>query len=174
MQRFFKSTRRSPIIIAALAVLTATAAGCGGSGDSSTTSAFDEVNVKSGSLTKAEFTKRANGVCTKVSGKLDKANAAFQKESPLPKTTQEQVSWVHELAEATLRPSYEEVATQLASLGTPANETGALTAYVRAIQARADEIEKTTNPQTTLFEESKSLRKAALAAGLSGCAESIK
>jgi hypothetical protein len=117
-------------VVAALAVVAASVAGCGGGGDSST-----GIAVTPGSLSKAEFVKRANQICKAGIAKSQTQAVAFVKEHKLlegPHITREEAA---SIIDSVWRPIYLQEAREIAALGPPKSDVSSVAEIVAAIEA---------------------------------------
>jgi hypothetical protein len=149
--------------LTALAVLVALAtviAGCGGGDDSAT----------SGSLTKAEFIKKADAICEKGNDSINTEVDEFAKEkgtTPEKMTKEQQEEFVEQVVAEDIRSQAEEIG----DLGAPSGDEKQIEAMVEAVEDGAGEIEE--EPKV-LFGKSNPLAegtKLAKEYGLKVCGE---
>jgi hypothetical protein len=164
--RNFMSIRGAYLSIAALAVLLL-AAGCGG-GDSSSTSA-DEITVKTSSLSKAEFIKRADAVCEAARKEFDREYNVFLRRK-FGKNTDERVLQA-ELADTVIIPSFAKEVDGISALGAPNGDEQEIASFLKALQKRLNELhEDSSELSNEMFNKPA---KLAIAYGLNGCAKSL-
>jgi hypothetical protein len=120
--------------LAALAVLVALAtvvAGCGGGDDSGT----------SGSLTKAEFIKKADAICEEGNDSINTEVDEFAEEKGTTSekmTKEQQEEFVEQVVAEDIRSQAEEIG----DLGAPSGDEEQIEAMVEAVEDGADEIEE--------------------------------
>jgi hypothetical protein len=142
------SKRLIAMIVAALAVL-ALVAGCGGgsdsdSGDSSaaTTEAADGGGSGAPALSKAEFIKQGDVICTKVAGELAKGIADFMSENGLGQTEEPSEEQQEELVAEVILPLFKSQAEQIGELGAPEGEEEAVAEIVEGTEEAVAEGEE--------------------------------
>jgi hypothetical protein len=118
--------------IACAGLALALGTGCGA--DSSSNGAQNSpVEVQTGSLSKAEFIKRADAICEEQRKKYSVAYVAYA-------TQHEKQFWVRraattsDLTATVLVPNYEKRIEELASLGAPPSDKDQMTAFLRAFE----------------------------------------
>jgi hypothetical protein len=146
--------------VAALTVLAALVAGCGGGGDTT-----EETVV----LTKAEFIKQGDTICEKANEQNQSEAEEFAKENDfeLEKASKEQLE---EAVAAVLGPSLSQQAEEIDALGAPEGDEEKVEAIVVSLEDAAGEIE---DEPSLVFEE-KSLdepSKLAKSYGFKVCGE---
>jgi len=126
-------------------------AGCGGSSDEA--------------LTKSEFVKQGNAICSQAAKAREKAVFGFLKNAN-PQGNQDAVR--EEAAKKAL-PFYEEAAEQIDSLGAPAGDEAKVEAVVSAMEEAAAKID--ANPQSAFAGDAtfSEANKAAESYGLDAC-----
>jgi hypothetical protein len=118
------------IIIATIGLAGAVVAGCGGGSDSNTS-----ITVTPGSLSKAEFVKRANQICKAGLAKSQAQAVAFVKEHKLlegPHVSREEAA---SIIDSVLGPVYLREAQEIAALGPPKSDVSSVAEIVAAIEA---------------------------------------
>jgi hypothetical protein len=171
---YFLSIRVFCLGIGAIATLAA--AGCGSSSSGSTT----QVEVKSGSLSKAAFIKRSDEICKdnrqrylrEFEAKAELANEELSGANPKEQASLAAAAQAS-LVNTILAPNYERVIDQIDSLGAPSGDEKRIEAIILAIQRPIDELRaKPTKlaENLTPFERASELAKAY---GLNGCAASL-
>lgn len=161
MGGYFLSMKAFSLVVA-VALVAAFAAGCGGGGD--------EIEVETGTLTKAEFAKRANGVCKVVRIQFAKDFSNYYKDHS-PKSVGSEKEWAEGVIDKAVLPNYEvELIAKLSALGVPSSEKDEIVAFLEALQQRLDELKENADELT---ESPFPFRKPAALAektGLVGCA----
>lgn len=119
-------------VLAALTVIAALVAGCGGGSDSTT----DETVV----LTKAEFIKQGDQICKKANEENEAEAEEFAKENDftLEKASKDQIE---EAVVAVLVPSIEKQAEEIEALGAPKGDEEKVEEIVTSLEDAAGEIE---------------------------------
>jgi len=171
MQRYFLSIRRFYAVAIVFPVLLLLAAGCGGSDSGSATGAAigQEVTVTSGSLSKAEFIKRADKICEDSRSEFSKAFNDFAKTN---KPGADLAGWVDEVAHKFFLPTYEEEIEQISALGAPSGDEEEIESFLNALQTRLDAIDQSPTELSKTITPLKKPEELAKAYGLTGCAES--
>ena len=167
MQGRILSIRRFPVVAAALLALVA-AVGCGDSGSSST-----EVQLKTSSLSKAEFTKRANAVCAKTRVKFEKETVGFmgqmQTNPPKPSDTSPEINFVKTI----FVPNFQAQIKGISAIGAPRGEETKVRAFLVALQEVVDNANN--DPMSYIkadgYHKFGKAPQLARASGLTGCAE---
>jgi len=144
------------------------AAGCGSSGEGA------GVAVQPGTLSRAEFTKKADGICTAMRAKFDREYEAilrkFQKEEPSQAQLEAEVDSV---IVGMLVPIFEGAVDEIAALGAPKGDEGEVAAFLSALRQRLDEVEATPKKVSNTLTPFAKAEKLAEADDLKGCAESF-
>jgi hypothetical protein len=166
MGGFFLSVRGSWLSAAALAILLA-AGGCGGSDSSAA-----DVTVETGSLSKAQFIKRADAICEANRAQFTREFTAFaQKIQRSSKAAQEASN--DDPVEKILIPNFQKDINEISNLGAPSGDEQEVGAFLEALGQRLEEIrERPTILEETVTPFAKA-EKLAKAYGLTGCAESF-
>jgi hypothetical protein len=146
-------------IFIAVVALAALVAGCGSGGDDSTVT-----------VTKAQYTKKADAVCVKNSGAITQRFHAyvvkFEKENKKEPGTGQHVM----IAEKVLLPGFQTEAEELRELDAPAEDEEQITAMLDAFEKGIEEGEE--NPKPFVIKGSPSFRRAldiATKYGLESC-----
>ena len=132
--------RASLAVLAALIVLAAFAAGCGGGDDDTDTDA---------TLTKAELIEQGDAICEKANEQSEDEAEEFAKENDfsLERPTKEQLE---EAVSEILVPSLNRQVKELDALGAPAGDEKQVEAIVVSLEGAADEIQQ---KPSLVFEE---------------------
>jgi hypothetical protein len=132
--------RASLAVLAALVVLAAIVAGCGGDDDSDTSS---------DSLTKAEFVKQGDAICEKANEESEAEAEKFAKENDfkLERPTKEQLE---EAVSEILVPNFKRQVDDLKALGAPEGDEEQVEEIISSLETTADEIE---GDPSLVFEE---------------------
>ena len=164
ISRFFLAT---VLLIVAVMLMV----GCGG-GDSEASSG--DVTVETDALSKAEFLKQADAICTRVRGRFTQEYTAFFRSAKLKTSQAGQEEFLDETIEKVVLPNYEDrMIDEVATLGAPRAFAPEVSNFLDTLQRRLDEIQE--DPQkliNTAFPFAKAA-KAAEDAGLDGCAKSF-
>jgi hypothetical protein len=153
---------------AAIAALFPFAAGCGDSGESS------EVAVQAGSLSKVEFTKKADAICEATRNKFtSKYTALIQKYEAEPSSSAELRLVMDVIVETALLPNYERGIDEIVALGAPSGDEDEVEAFLNALRERLGEMEETPAKLGRSLTPFARAEKLAEAYGLTGCAESL-
>lgn len=130
MRHFFLNIRNFSILIAAVAGLLL-ATGCGDSG---------EINVETGSLTKAQFIKRADAICREAVIKVELATQAFVQSAKSADSPQAAFkTGAGKLISTSFVPAFEEEIDRVSSLGAPSGDEEEIAAILEAQQQGLDE-----------------------------------
>lgn len=166
MHRFFLSICT---LLIALCLLGATLGGCGGG------SGGDTVTVQTGTLSKAEFIKRADSICEAARAKFNREFVAFLKanKSTLSSSKASQEDSLAQIVETTLLPNYERVVTKIGALGAPKADEREVALFLNALNDRLGELEENPNEASAAANPFPKAEKHARAYGLNGCAESF-
>jgi hypothetical protein len=144
----------------ALAIVTMVA-GCGSSDDSSTAS-----------LTKAQFVKQGNAICTAGNKELEEGFEEFAKENNLGKNEEPSEAEFEEAAETVLVPGIDKQLEGLRALGTPEGDEGEVDQLLSGAEEALEEIEedpsKASQESGGPFEQ---VNKEAREYGLTVCGE---
>jgi hypothetical protein len=150
-------------ILAALVAVALVAAGCG-SDDSTTDS--------TASLTKAEFVKQGNAVCTQGNKEIEEGFEEFTKENNLKQNKEPSEAQFEEISEEVLVPGIEKQIDDLRALGTPEGDEGEVDQILTSAEEALEEVEE---DPSLLSEEGggafAKVNKEATAYGLTVCGE---
>ena len=149
-------------LLTALAVAVAViVAGCGGGSSSSTTA----------SITKAEFVKKGNAICTAGNKRVQSEFEAFAKESGLKEGEEPSQAQSEELAETILLPSVSQEVEEIKALGLPEEEAEGAEAVIESAE---ESIEKGEEDPAALVSSGKTFAETNELAheyGLTVCGE---
>ena len=140
------------------------AAGCGSSDDSSSESTT--------SLTKVEFVKEGNAICTKGNTKINSEFEAFSKDRNLSETKAPSKAVQEEAAEEILIPLISSQVEELRALGTPEGDEGEVDEILTGAEEAIEEGEE--DPISLIGGSSpkfKEVNKLAREYGLTVCGE---
>jgi hypothetical protein len=166
MHRYFLSIGAFLVLAAALAVALV-AGGCGGASAS-------EITVQTGSLSKAEFIKRADAICTAARSQFTREYTAFVKKNYKPTSSRSaQEAVANELVESILLPNFEKPIDEISALGAPKGDEQAIASFLNALQQRLEEIHERPLILNKTVTPLARAEKLARAYGLTGCAESF-
>jgi hypothetical protein len=174
MEQYFLSIKRFCAAGVALIVVSFLAIGCGGGGDGDGSEAgadtSDGVTVETGSLTKAQFVKKADKICIDTKGHFERQAATLGKSIAPGEITPRVIA---SLVKSTLIPDYEELIAQIGSIGAPSGDEEQIATFLNAVQETIDYAGE--NPEKA-FESLNLFAKASKLAkeyGLSGCSVSL-
>jgi ABC-type glycerol-3-phosphate transport system substrate-binding protein len=129
-------SKRLIAMLAAVLAVAVVAAGCGGSDDSS--SATTETAA---ALSKAEFIKQADAICTKGNESIETEANEFAEENNVntkkPKRAQQEEVIIDVVA-----PGVRRQGEEIAELGAPSGDEEEIDAIVAAVEEGADELEE--------------------------------
>jgi hypothetical protein len=162
MGRYFWSTRAFCAMIAVVVAILV--AGCGGGDD-------DSVNVETGSLSKAEFIRRADVICQNARTHFTKEYRLFvgSKVSNFSKANEKRFQ--QEAVDTVVIPNFEKDVDEISALGAPEKDKQAVAGFLIALQQRLDKLhEKPSELSNDVFDRPAKLARAY---GLTGCANSL-
>lgn len=139
-------------------------AGCGGSSDSGA------ITVETGSLTKGQFTKRADALCTESKEQVFRAFSTFARNAPKSAGREEGAGAV---VHGVIVPTYEGLIEHVSDLGSPEGDEEEITQFLEAIQQQLDAAEE--EPSKVVNSSAIFAKAAAIARsyGLTGCAANL-
>lgn len=123
-------------LVAAIATLAMAFGGCGSGGDSTDTA------EGTSSVSKAEFVKKGNAICTKAEKEVEEGVEEFAKENNLSARKPPSEKQVEELAEELIVPSVRKQLMELRALGTPSGGAEELQAIFAAVEGALKETEE--------------------------------
>jgi hypothetical protein len=133
-------SKRFVALLAALAAFALIVAGCGGGGSSTESTS---------SLTKAEFVKKGNAICTKGNEEIEEGFEKFGKEHGFSKNKQPSQAELEEAVETVVIPRISKEIEGIRALGPPDEEAEAV------VDAAEEALEKgEEDPKSFLKEES--------------------
>jgi hypothetical protein len=165
MNRYFLSIKRFSSIALALAALSLTA-GCG-SGDSG------EISVETGSLSKAEFIKKADAICEATKNKFSAKYGALLEKHGIGGSKAEEEALIGDIVEQALLPNYEKGIEEISALGAPRSDEEQIASFLNTTQQRLDEIREDPAELSKTPEPFTKAEKIARSYGFEGCAESF-
>jgi hypothetical protein len=158
-------------MLAAVLAVAIVAAGCGSSSDdSSSDTGSSDTTGTTAALSKAEFIKQGDAICTKGNESIETEANEFAKENNVntEKPTQAQKE---EVIIAVVAPAVRKEGEEIAELGAPSGDEEAVEAIVAAVEEGADELE---NEPKLLIDGKNPLAKGSKLAksyGLKVCGE---
>lgn len=161
--------RQGGILLMLMAAMLAFAAGCGGSDG-------NEVDVQTGSLSKAEFIKKADAICETSRTTLVRQFYGFLGSNKAAVNSQSESAREALLGEAVnkvVAPNIEGEIKQISTLGAPDNYAPEVTSFLTALQERLAEMSETPAELTSTGTPFKQAGDAAQRAGMAGCAASF-
>ena len=120
-------SKRLIALLAGVVAILVVAAGCGSSSDSS-------------SLTKAEFVKQADQICTKGEKSIEDGAEKFAEENNV-NTEKPTKAQQEEVIQQVVAPEIRQQAEEIGDLGAPSGEEEKVEAIVTAVEEGADELE---------------------------------
>lgn len=136
--------RLAALLIVALAIA-AMASGCGGGGGDSGSSGDGDSDATATSISKAEFIKEADAICTKGGERAQSEFAAFAKESRIPEGGELSSAQWEEAGLKVLVPELEQQAEEVRQLGFPAGDEAQIEAFLDGVGKAIEGIEE--NPK---------------------------
>lgn len=112
--------------------------GCGGS---SSTSESSSVTVQTGSLSKAEFIKRADAIC-EASRKQFVAEYKNFAEKNEKAFSSNRADTIRRLANEVMIPNYEKRIEEIAALGAPVADSAKVAAYIRVVEGALQKVRR--------------------------------
>lgn len=158
----FPGAARASLLLALTALLVG---GCGDSDDGSA-----EVQVETGSLTKAEFVEEANAICRRDRREFEREFARFVRNST---SAGQGDAAAGELVETVVVPVYSEQIDQIGELGAPSGDEEEVTAFLEALQEGLDDA--LDQPLAFTGDKDHFIEAAELASayGLTVCAQAL-
>lgn len=150
------------LLIGAMAVALV-AVGCGGG---------DDTTESTASLTKAEFVKQGNAICSKGSAKLESEFEAFAKEHNLSQNEEPSKATLEEEVEEVLIPAVTRQVEEIRDLGVPEDDQGEVDEILTGAEEAIEEGEE--EPSTLLASSPgkfTEVNKEAREYGLTVCGE---
>jgi hypothetical protein len=167
---------RSTMLLALTMAIAAVAAGCGsGGGDSSSSEASSSTaagsSLKTSSLSKAEFVKKANAICVHERGDILAKFDAYFKQHKGEKGTEEVFA---DMIHVVLLPSIERDIAKIRALGAPEGDEASVELFLAEQQKAIETVAKAKRiseeePLSRYFEAPSKLARAY---GLEGCTQS--
>jgi hypothetical protein len=156
-------------VIASLAAGSLAIAGCGDSSEA------DEITVKTGSLSKAEFVKRVDEICRVRKADTVREFRAFIEEKGLSQKAAPQDERVAagELAKDIIAPNYEDLIDDISALGAPGGDEEEVAGFLNALQQNLEELEADPTSINDLGTPFKLATKRADKYGLKACVNSL-
>jgi hypothetical protein len=165
-------SKRGPIallagVLAAVLIL----AGCGGGGSSDSTNASSDSNTAA--LSKAEFIKKADAICTAGGKRTQEEFASYIKEKKLTGKKEPTPAQLTEVSEEIQVPALKRQAEEISALGAPAGDEDQINELVDAIDEGIENVEAADPKEalaslSTMFAEAD---KLAAAYGLKVCGQ---
>jgi hypothetical protein len=156
-------------VVAATVVALLLAAGCGSSGSDSS-----EVTVQTGSLSKAEFVKKAADICKAARNEFVVKYTGFVEahKSDLG-DEQKEKELAGELIETILAPNVEGQVEQISELGAPNAYAPEAASFLNALEKRVEELEENPAGLAATPYPFKKAEDVAAKVGMKGCSESF-
>jgi hypothetical protein len=158
---------RGFFIVAAIIAALLLAAGCGSSSD-------PEITVQAGSLSKAEFIKKADAICKAGRSEFEaKYSSLIEAHKADIGNAEKEKEILDEVLETILSPNIEGQIEQISELGAPKDYAPEVTAFLNAVQKRLDEMHENPEELTASSVPFKKAEDVAKKAGMDGCAEGL-
>jgi ABC-type glycerol-3-phosphate transport system substrate-binding protein len=168
-------SKRLIAMLAAVLAVVIVAAGCGSSGDDSSSgdtgsSDTTETTDTTAALSKAEFIKQGDAICTKGNKTIETEANEFAEENDV-NTAKPTRAQKEEVIVAVVAPSVRKQGEEIAELGAPSGDEAEVEAIVAAVEEGADELEK--DPGLLIDNKNPLAKSSKLAAsyGLKVCGE---
>jgi hypothetical protein len=123
-------SKRLIAMMAGAAATAVIAAGCGSSGDSTS------------SLTKAEFIKQGDAICKKGNKEIEEGFESFAKQNDIPQNQEPSKAEGKELVETVLVPSVSSQSEELRALAAPSGDEAEITAMLDSLDEGLEEAEE--------------------------------
>jgi hypothetical protein len=163
----FSNARGLLLLGAGLAVLLF-AAGCGGS------SSDDEVTVKTGSLSKAEFIAKADAICAAARTEFEaKLGDLFKTQHTLLGKPNREDELFVTIIDSVVAPNYEGEIKRISALGAPKAFAPEIAVFLNSIQTRIGEVRDDLSKMEDSRYPFQKSANIAEKAGMRGCAESF-
>jgi hypothetical protein len=133
--------RLTALLIVALAIAAA-ASGCGGGGDDSGSSSGDGDDATAASISKAEFIKETDAICTQGGKRTQAKFVAFLEEKAIPEGQEPSTEQVEEIGTKIMAPALEEQAEEVRQLGFPAGDEEQIEAFLAGVEEAIEKIEE--------------------------------
>jgi len=158
---------RFVLLIAILAALFSVA-GCGSSDSSG-------VTVQTGSLSKAEFVKKADAICEAARTALVAKFFNFVKthQAAASGGSHSKAALLGEAVDSAVAPNVEGEIHQISTLGAPGEYASEVASFLDVLQERLEKLQEDPNQLTVSATPFKQAGIAAEQAGMSGCAQSL-
>jgi hypothetical protein len=162
----FLNTRGLFVVAATIAALLL-ATGCGGSSD-------PEVTVQTGSLSKAEFVKKADTICEAARGEfLAKYESFFRAHESDFGDKKKEEAFLSDMLETLLAPNVEGQVKKISSLGAPKAYAPEVASFLNELEKRVEEGRDDPFGLTATPYPFKKAENVAAKVGMKGCAESF-
>jgi hypothetical protein len=164
-------SKRLIAMLAAVLTVAIVAAGCGSSSeDSSGDTGSSDTTETSAALSKAEFIKQGDAICTKGNKTIETEANEFAEENDV-NTQKPTRAQKEEVIAAVVAPSVRKQGEEIAELGAPSGDEAEIEAIVAAVEEGADELEE--DPGLLIDNKNPLAKSSKLAAsyGLKVCGE---
>lgn len=149
------SVRMSALLAVGLATVVAVA-GCGGSGGSSA------ADTTTATISKAEFIKKADAICTNGQKRSQSEFTAFAEENPNPKAKEPTAAEWSEIGTQILVPALRRQLDEIRQLGSPAKDEAQIEEFLdqteEAIEKLEEEPETAKSPAKLLADAHKTIK----------------
>jgi hypothetical protein len=156
------------LLVAALAAVVSVA-GCGSSDSSG-------VTVQTGSLSKAEFVKKADAICEAARTALVAKFFNFLKTHQAAasgQNAQSKAALLGEAVDSAVTPNVEKEIDQISTLGAPGDYASEVASFLDVLQEQLEKLQEDPNQLAISATPFKQAGSAAGKAGMSGCAQSL-
>jgi hypothetical protein len=144
------------VVVSALA-LAAFMAGCGGGGEAPV------------SLTKAQFIKQANAICSRGAARFNALYQSFVRKYPLPGGKRRSLDEYSEAVKTALAPAIKWELEEIRALGVPAGDAHTVDTILAAIEGGLEKVEKHPGVQANTERQFERSTNLANAYGLETC-----
>lgn len=134
------SGRLTALLIVALAIAAAVS-GCGGGGNDSGGGSGDDGDATASSISKAEFIKEADAICTQGGKRTQADFVAFLNEKAIPEGGEPTTEQWEEMGTKIIVPALEEQAEEVRQLGFPAGDEDQIEAFLGGVDEAIEKIE---------------------------------
>jgi maltose-binding protein MalE len=135
-------SKRPITMLAGVVAIAIVAAGCGSSSDD--TSGSSDTTETTAALSKAEFIKQGDAICTKGNKSIETEANEFAEENKV-NTKKPTKAQKEEVITEVVAPSVRKQGEEIAELGAPSGDEAEVEAIVAAVEGGAEELEEDPN-----------------------------
>jgi hypothetical protein len=125
-------SKRLTVLLAGIVAIAVVVAGCGGSDDSSDTTA----------LTKQQFIAQADAICKQGNKEIEEGLESFAKENDIPQNQEPSKAQGKEIVETVFVPSIDNQAEEIRALGAPSGDEDEISALLDSLDESIEEAEE--------------------------------